>query len=89
MMRRIGVEAMEALADMRTEGEQTSFSTNEIAKRLGIEAWRVRRSLKSMVKSDFALVWADGNDRWCIDSRFVKLQQFLNELKLAEAKEKK
>lgn len=88
-MRRISIEAMGALVDLRVNSEQTSFSTNEIAKKLGIEAWRVRRSLKSMVKDDFALVWADGNDRWCIDSRFVKLQQFLNELKLTEAKEEK
>lgn len=62
-MRRIMMEAMDALADMRMVSEQTSFSTAEIAKQLGIEAWRVRRSLKSLAKGDFTIVWPDGNDR--------------------------
>jgi DNA-binding IclR family transcriptional regulator len=78
------IGAMEALADMRADSEQTSFSTAEIAKALGIEPWRVRRSLKALVKDEFAMVWEDGTDRWCIDSRFVRLQQFLKESKLQE-----
>jgi DNA-binding IclR family transcriptional regulator len=77
------VEEMEAMANMRTIIEQTSFSTAEIAKALGIEPWRVRRSLKALVKDEFALVWADGSDRWCIDPRYVRLEQFLKESKLA------
>lgn len=85
-MRRIGVEAMEALAEMRGEGEQTSFSTAEIAKRLGIEAWRVRRSLRSMAAGDFALVWAEGGDRWCIDPRLVKFLKYVKDIE--ELKEK-
>jgi DNA-binding IclR family transcriptional regulator len=79
-MRRIGVEAMEALAGLREEGEQTSFTTAEIAKRLGIEAWRVRRSLKSMAADEFALVWSDGGDRWCIDPRLVKLLRYVKDI---------
>ena len=83
-MRRIMVEAMKALANMRAGSEQTSFSTAEIAKALSIEPWRVRRSLKALVKDEFALVWADGSDRWCIDPRFVRLEQFLKESGLKE-----
>jgi DNA-binding IclR family transcriptional regulator len=73
MRRMIRVEVMEAMADMRTAGEQTPFSTAEIAGRLGIEAWRVRRSLKSMAADEVTLVWSDGNDKWCIDPRLVRL----------------
>jgi len=84
-MRRIRVEAMEALAGLREESEQTSFTTAEIAKRLG-KAWRVRRSLKSMVFNEFGLVWSDGGDRWCIDPRLVKLLRYVKDIE--ELKEK-
>jgi DNA-binding IclR family transcriptional regulator len=79
-MRRIGVEAMGVMAKLSEETEQTSFTTMEIAKRLGIEAWRVRRSLKSMAAAEFALVWSDGGDRWGIDPRLVKLLQHIKDI---------
>jgi DNA-binding IclR family transcriptional regulator len=88
-MRRIGVEAMDTLADMRMAGEQTSFTTAEIAKRLGLEAWRVRRSLKALAKGDFTIVWSEGNDRWCIDPRYVGLRRFLKENGLSDEEKPK
>ncbi len=83
-MRRVGVEAMEAMADMRAERLKTSFSTDEIARKLGLPAWRVRRSLKAMAGAEFALVWPYGNDRWCIDPRLVRLLQHIKHLDVLE-----
>ncbi|MFA5048393.1 MAG: hypothetical protein WC516_05230 [Patescibacteria group bacterium] len=77
MRRRIIVEAMKAMVELWVEGKQNRFSTAEIAKQLGIEKWRVRRSLKATAKADFTLVWADGDDIWCFDQRYVRLEQFL------------
>lgn len=83
-VRRIQCEAMGAMAEMRIGGEKTSFTTAEIAQRLGIEAWRVRRSLKSMAADPFALIWSEGSDRWAIDPRLVKLMAHIKDLKELE-----
>jgi DNA-binding IclR family transcriptional regulator len=80
--RPIGFEAVEAMAEMCRE--QTSFTTEEIAQRLGIEAWRVRRSLKSMASSEYAMVWSSGGDRWTIDPRLVRLLRHVKDLKELE-----
>jgi DNA-binding IclR family transcriptional regulator len=84
-MRKIGVEAMDAIIEMKIHHrEQTSFSIFEIAKKIDIEPWRIRRSLKSMARCEVPLVWEDGNDRWCVDPRIVKLYEFVKECVLKD-----
>lgn len=78
--RAIGIEAMGAMSGLGEETEQTYFTTEEIARRLGIEAWRVRRSLKSMSEAESALVLPGGGDRWCLDPRLVRLLRHVKDI---------
>jgi DNA-binding IclR family transcriptional regulator len=79
-MRRIGIEAIEAIVGLSEENEQTSFTTVEIARRLGIEAWRVRRSLRSMADGRHPLVWRNGGDCWIIDPKLVRLLRHVKDI---------
>jgi len=77
MRRRLIAEIFEALGNICSDG-QTVFTTKEIAEKIGIKAWRVRRSLKSVASDVLAPWWSEGDDKWHIDPKLVSLFALLS-----------